>query len=86
MDIKTDNTHTVDESVLVKSELAQYETESHIVGNALLVANDGHVRLVPIPTHDPNDPLNFSNWRKAGIIFSCCWFCTPPTSSLNKVS
>ncbi|PVH93939.1 MFS general substrate transporter [Periconia macrospinosa] len=28
------------------------------------------LRLVPRPTADPADPLNFSTWRKAGILFS----------------
>ncbi|KAF1955029.1 MFS general substrate transporter [Byssothecium circinans] len=28
------------------------------------------LRLVPRPSADPADPLNFSKWRKAGILFS----------------
>ncbi|RMZ71981.1 HOL1 (member of major facilitator superfamily) [Pyrenophora seminiperda CCB06] len=46
----------------------------HITGNALLVSNDGAVRRIPVPSSDPNDPLNFSPWEKNGIIFCCCWF------------
>ncbi len=48
---------------------------SHVEGNALLVARDGAVRKLPVPSSDPNDPLNFSRSRKIGIIIACCWFC-----------
>ncbi|KAL4797786.1 major facilitator superfamily domain-containing protein [Aspergillus venezuelensis] len=40
----------------------------------VLVDSDGHVQRLPIPSKDPNDPLNFTKWEKMGIIVSCCWF------------
>lgn len=47
---------------------------SHVKGNAFLVREDGQVRKIPVPSSNPNDPLNFSRWEKYGIIFCCCWF------------
>ena len=57
----------------------------HIEGNALLVDNGGHIRRLPIPSQDPNDPLNYTSLEKAAIIVCCCWFCkslpnAPPPS------
>lgn len=43
-------------------------------GNALLIDDSGQVRKLPIPSSNPNDPLNFSYWKKAGVIVACCWF------------
>ncbi|KAL4735874.1 major facilitator superfamily domain-containing protein [Aspergillus similis] len=40
----------------------------------VLVDSSGQIRHLPIPSQDPNDPLNFSSWEKLGIIVSCCWF------------
>jgi hypothetical protein len=34
----------------------------------------GNTRRIPIPTGDPNDPLNFGKVQKLGILVSCCWF------------
>ena len=48
----------------------------HAVGNALLVGGNGIVRRIPVPSSDPNDPLNFFPWQKYGVIVCCCWFCT----------
>lgn len=48
--------------------------EKHVKGNALLVSQDGAIRKVPVPSNNPNDPLNFRPWEKIGIIFCCCWF------------
>lgn len=41
----------------------------------VLVDSDGRVQRLPIPSEDPNDPLNFTLWEKFGVIVSCCWFC-----------
>lgn len=41
----------------------------------LLVDASGDILRLPIPSADPNDPLNFTNWEKTGVILSCCWFC-----------
>lgn len=46
----------------------------HIEGNALLVSRDGEIRKIPVPSSDPNDPLNFRSWEKYGVVFCCCWF------------
>ncbi|KAL4931836.1 major facilitator superfamily domain-containing protein [Aspergillus undulatus] len=40
----------------------------------VLVDSDGRVQRLPVPSKDPNDPLNFTQWEKIGIIVSCCWF------------
>ncbi|KAJ5139938.1 MFS general substrate transporter [Penicillium atrosanguineum] len=42
--------------------------------DAVLVSADGEIKLLPVPSKDPNDPLNFSRYAKLGIIVSCCWF------------
>jgi len=49
-------------------------TKQQAGGDVLLVSEEG-LRKIPIPTDDPNDPLNFGKWKKAGIILTCCWFC-----------
>jgi hypothetical protein len=46
----------------------------HIEGNALLVNKDGEIRKIPVPSSDPNDPLNFLPWEKYAVVFCCCWF------------
>jgi hypothetical protein len=46
----------------------------HAEGNALLLREDGQVHKLPIPSNDPNDPLNFPPWMKYSVIFCCCWF------------
>lgn len=51
------------------------ELQEHIEGNALLIDRLGNVRKLPVPSKDPNDPLNFKPWEKWAVIFSCCWFC-----------
>ncbi|KAJ5377418.1 MFS general substrate transporter [Penicillium cataractarum] len=43
-------------------------------GDDVLVSADGRIQLLPVPSKDPNDPLNFSFKAKLGIIVSCCWF------------
>ncbi|KAH7021361.1 major facilitator superfamily domain-containing protein [Microdochium trichocladiopsis] len=47
---------------------------SHVAGDALLLDKQGNIRHLPIPSNDPNDPLNFKTWEKAAVIFCCCWF------------
>ena len=56
-------------------EKAARFADGHAVGSALLVGRDGHVRRIPVPSADPNDPLNFLPWQKYGVIVCCCWFC-----------
>ncbi|KAL4807499.1 major facilitator superfamily domain-containing protein [Aspergillus unguis] len=50
--------------------------KSSIDQGHLLVDSDGQVQRLPVPSKDPNDPLNFTQWEKVGIIVSCCWFST----------
>ncbi|CAH0032398.1 unnamed protein product [Clonostachys rhizophaga] len=46
----------------------------HVEGNALLVDKHGAVRKIPVPSSDPNDPLNFRPWEKYGVVVCCVWF------------
>lgn len=52
----------------------QNDKHGHVGGNALLVNKEGKVRRIPVPSSDPNDPLNFRPWEKYAIVFCCCWF------------
>ena len=70
-------------SVELKAEMAIQQIEgrnddagahAHIEGNALLVSKDGEIRKIPVPSSDPNDPLNFRPWEKYAVVFCCCWF------------
>ncbi|KAI7541025.1 MFS general substrate transporter [Hortaea werneckii] len=47
---------------------------SQPTGDVTLLDATGHVRRVPTPSSDPNDPLNMNRWRKLGVIVTCCWF------------
>ena len=66
----------------VKAEVSNIEdihtkpvaASNHVDGNALLLSTDGRIRRLPIPSSDPNDPLNFPTWMKVGIVVSSCWF------------
>ncbi|KAF3384846.1 hypothetical protein F1880_001754 [Penicillium rolfsii] len=40
----------------------------------VLVDAAGDIQRLPVPSADPNDPLNFTAWEKTGVIVSCCWF------------
>lgn len=42
--------------------------------NVNLLDDEGNIRRIPVPSADPNDPLNMNKWRKMGIIVTCCWF------------
>lgn len=44
------------------------------IGNVKFFDENDLVRRISIPSADPNDPLNFSKWRKLGINFTCCWY------------
>jgi hypothetical protein len=45
------------------------DTEAAGSENGLKVAKDGHTRLIPQPSDDPNDPLNWTWGRKHLILF-----------------
>lgn len=48
-------------------DAAQWEREHH--GRHLKTATDGHTVLIPQPSDDPNDPLNWSQTKKNVILF-----------------
>ncbi|KAK4580464.1 hypothetical protein LTR86_000667 [Recurvomyces mirabilis] len=57
-------------------ELAKNDTlhlNNH-TGDVDLLDSSGKVRRIPIPSADPNDPLNMSKWRKLGIIITTCFY------------
>lgn len=51
-------------------------TKQHVAGSALLINKQGGIRKLPVPSNNPNDPLNWKTWEKAAVISCCCWFCT----------
>jgi hypothetical protein len=61
-----------------KEHDAEHSNGQHVSGSALLIDKQGNVRKLPIPTANPNDPLNWKKWEKAAVIFCCCWFCASP--------
>jgi hypothetical protein len=52
----------------------QPDKHDHVEGNALLVDKRGAIRKIPVPSSDPNDPLNFRPWEKYGVVVCCIWF------------
>jgi hypothetical protein len=64
---------------------ASAEAINRTQGDVLLVSATNHVRRIPVPTNDPNDPLNFNKWRKLGIVICCCWFCMFYVPSSDRV-
>jgi len=48
--------------------------QKNLDGEVKLLSDLSEIRLIPIPTDDPNDPLTWSAWRKAGVVGTCCWF------------
>lgn len=71
---KDDTTAMARESI--DAEKGGVEQSHHVAGSALLIDKQGGVRKLPVPSNDPNDPLNWKRWEKAAVIFCCCWFCT----------
>ncbi|KAL3445032.1 major facilitator superfamily domain-containing protein [Aspergillus insuetus] len=57
-------------------ELAENVESGKPSTDHVLVNADGEVQQLPVPSKDPNDPLNYTKWEKIGIIVSCCWFST----------
>ncbi|KAB8205705.1 major facilitator superfamily domain-containing protein [Aspergillus parasiticus] len=64
-------------------ELAECVEAGTKSGGHLLVDADGQVQRLPVPSKDPNDPLNYSTWEKTAIIVSCCWFSTMSLSCIG---
>lgn len=57
------------------NSISKAEVMDRTQGDVQLISTNNHVRRIPVPTNDPNDPLNFNKWRKLGIVITCCWFC-----------
>ena len=41
-----------------------------VEASGLKTASDGHTVLIPQPSDDPNDPLNWSSWKKNSILLT----------------
>ncbi|KAL8359396.1 hypothetical protein RB601_007875 [Gaeumannomyces tritici] len=50
------------------------EDATRVVGTTQLYREDGRIRLIPMPTPDPRDPLNLPVWRKRFAVSVLC-FC-----------
>ncbi|KAM5353720.1 hypothetical protein ACJ41O_000370 [Fusarium nematophilum] len=57
-------------SVTVGKAITVEDAEAR--GGVLLYDQDGHARKLPVPSSDPNDPLNFGVWRQRLIIGAVC--------------
>lgn len=68
----------MDEKAFVDATQVENGSGSHqavkIDGEVVLVTGSA-VQRIPVASADPNDPLNFSKWRKLGILITTCWFC-----------
>ncbi|TLS21371.1 uncharacterized protein PpBr36_10206 [Pyricularia pennisetigena] len=49
-------------------------TEEVVVGTTHLYRADGSIRLIPMPSPDPKDPLNLPLWRKYLAVSIVCFF------------
>lgn len=58
-------TEAVGKAVMIEDAEAQCR-------GVLLYEEDGHARKLPVPSSDPNDPLNFGVWRQRLIITAVC--------------
>ena len=56
-------------------------TKGHV-----LIDDTREVHRLPVPSINPNYPLNFSKWEKFGVVFSCCWFCETLSSNFHQES
>ena len=71
----------VDDSIIVlESRDAEegfvIDDEALLQNRGVAFAHDGHTVLIPTPSTDPKDPLNWSSRKKHLIVFviSCCAF------------
>jgi hypothetical protein len=58
----------------VKIEFVEDVEPQTVKTGDVLVDAAGSIQRLPVPSADPNDPLNFTLWEKTGVIVSCCWF------------
>lgn len=56
-------------SEVLEKAIAVEHTENQGV---LLYTEDGTIRQIPVPSSNPNDPLNFSPWRQRLILTAAC--------------
>lgn len=63
---KVDSSPGLGESTEVEQKIVAVDTEHR--GN-LRTAKDGHTLLIPQPSSDPQDPLNWSHFKKHSILF-----------------
>ncbi|KAM7211545.1 putative transporter mfs2 [Rhypophila decipiens] len=54
------------------------DVDSEDADAGLKLAKDGHTRLIPQPSDDPNDPLNWSWWKKHIILLVISWTAFTP--------
>lgn len=68
----------MDEKAFIDATQVEHGSGSHkpikIDGDVVLVSESA-VQRIPVASADPNDPLNFTKWRKFGILTTTCWFC-----------
>ncbi|KAI1845751.1 hypothetical protein JX266_008116 [Neoarthrinium moseri] len=84
MDVeKVDTSQVETASALPEKSLGQQHQDK---GDIVLVGDGHEVRKIPIPTDDPNDPLNWPKWRKMGIVGTCCWFAIFSLLSVSGIS
>lgn len=57
------------ENIHEYNEREGYLIDSTDGSGTVKLARDGHTRLIPQPSDDPNDPLNWSPFRKHLILF-----------------
>ena len=75
----TGNVETYEENTSTSSEIKAYDlSEGYVVdssaeaglhGRQLKLAHDGHTVLIPQPSDDPEDPLNWSKFKKHLFLF-----------------
>ncbi|KAG4420730.1 hypothetical protein IFR04_006116 [Cadophora malorum] len=59
----------------VLKEQSSFEQDNHVDRVPTVpLYEDGKVNLIPMPTDDPNDPLNLPKWRTWAAIGSICLF------------
>ncbi|KAJ4180098.1 hypothetical protein NW759_017253 [Fusarium solani] len=52
----------------------------------LLYQEDGHARKLPVPSSDPNDPLNFGDGRQRLILAAVCVYGVAAFGSIQSTS
>jgi hypothetical protein len=66
--VQIENVQCVEDSDVVLLDTEAAHLESGQLGS-LKLADDGHTVLIPQPTSDPNDPLNWS-WKRKHLMLA----------------